>query len=75
MTAILIAVAVAFLFTLLGTPLAIRVFRAWGWGQRIREDGPTGAPGEDGHPHDGRRGDDRGGSWPPTPRPGSWCPG
>ncbi len=26
--------------TLLGTPVAIRVFRAWGWGQRIREDGP-----------------------------------
>jgi phospho-N-acetylmuramoyl-pentapeptide-transferase len=41
-TAILIAVAVAFLFTLLGTPVAIRAFRAWGWGQRIREDGPRG---------------------------------
>ena len=26
--------------TLLGTPVAIRAFRVWGWGQRIREDGP-----------------------------------
>ena len=26
--------------TLLGTPLAIRAFTVWGWGQRIREDGP-----------------------------------
>jgi phospho-N-acetylmuramoyl-pentapeptide-transferase len=41
-TAILVALAVAFLFTLLGTPVAIRAFRAWGWGQRIREDGPRG---------------------------------
>ena len=24
----------------LATPLAVRAFRAWGWGQRIREDGP-----------------------------------
>ena len=23
-----------------GTPVAIRAFRTWGWGQRIREDGP-----------------------------------
>ena len=27
--------------TLLGTPIAIRLFRLWGWGQRIREDGRT----------------------------------
>lgn len=26
--------------TLLGTPVAIKAFRTWGWGQRIREDGP-----------------------------------
>ena len=26
--------------TLLGTPIAIRLFRLWGWGRRIREDGP-----------------------------------
>jgi phospho-N-acetylmuramoyl-pentapeptide-transferase len=38
--AILIAAAVGLTVTLLGTPVAIRAFRAWGWGQRIREDGP-----------------------------------
>jgi len=37
---ILIAAAVGLTVTLLGTPLAIRMFRVWGWGQRIREDGP-----------------------------------
>jgi phospho-N-acetylmuramoyl-pentapeptide-transferase len=37
---ILIAAAVGLAVTLLGTPIAIRLFRAWGWGQRIREDGP-----------------------------------
>ncbi len=39
---VLIAAAVGFFASLLGTPVAIRVFRAWGWGQRIREDGPKG---------------------------------
>jgi phospho-N-acetylmuramoyl-pentapeptide-transferase len=37
---ILIAAGVGLTVTLLGTPLAIRAFRIWGWGQRIREDGP-----------------------------------
>jgi len=37
---ILIAAAVGLTVTLLGTPIAIRAFRLWGWGQRIREDGP-----------------------------------
>jgi phospho-N-acetylmuramoyl-pentapeptide-transferase len=37
---ILVSGAVALTITLLGTPVAIRAFRAWGWGQRIREDGP-----------------------------------
>jgi phospho-N-acetylmuramoyl-pentapeptide-transferase len=37
---ILIAAAAGLAVTLLGTPLAIRAFRVWGWGQRIREDGP-----------------------------------
>jgi phospho-N-acetylmuramoyl-pentapeptide-transferase len=37
---ILAAAAVGLLVTLLGTPVAIRAFRTWGWGQRIREDGP-----------------------------------
>jgi phospho-N-acetylmuramoyl-pentapeptide-transferase len=41
-TAILVAAAVGLLTTLLGTPIAIRLFRTWGWGQRIREDGPRG---------------------------------
>lgn len=40
MRQILIAAAVGLTVTLLGTPLAIRMFRLWGWGQRIREDGP-----------------------------------
>lgn len=40
MRGILAAAAVGLLVTLLGTPLAIRAFRLWGWGQRIREDGP-----------------------------------
>ncbi|CAN5169768.1 phospho-N-acetylmuramoyl-pentapeptide-transferase [soil metagenome] len=42
MTAILLAAGAGLLVTLLGTPLAIRLFRVWGWGQRIREDGPQG---------------------------------
>jgi phospho-N-acetylmuramoyl-pentapeptide-transferase len=37
---ILVAGAVGLAVTLLGTPVAIRLFRIWGWGQRIREDGP-----------------------------------
>jgi phospho-N-acetylmuramoyl-pentapeptide-transferase len=40
MIAILLAAAVGLAVTLLGTPVAIRAFRIWGWGQRIREDGP-----------------------------------
>jgi phospho-N-acetylmuramoyl-pentapeptide-transferase len=37
---ILVAAAIGLAVTLLGTPAAIRAFRLWGWGQRIREDGP-----------------------------------
>jgi phospho-N-acetylmuramoyl-pentapeptide-transferase len=37
---ILVAAAIGLAVTLLGTPVAIRAFRVWGWGQRIREDGP-----------------------------------
>ena len=40
MRAILVAAAVGMAVTLLGTPIAIRVFRHFGWGQHIREDGP-----------------------------------
>ena len=40
MRGILVATAIGLAVTLLGTPLAIRAFRLWGWGQRIREDGP-----------------------------------
>jgi len=36
-TSILVAAATGLVVTLLGTPFAIRLFRAWGWGQRIRE--------------------------------------
>ncbi len=42
MTPILIAGATGLIVTLLGTPVAIRLFRLWGWGQHIREDGPQG---------------------------------
>jgi phospho-N-acetylmuramoyl-pentapeptide-transferase len=37
---VLVAAAVGLAVTLLGTPIAIRAFTVWGWGQRIREDGP-----------------------------------
>jgi phospho-N-acetylmuramoyl-pentapeptide-transferase len=37
---ILIAAGVALAIVLLGTPVAIHAFSTWGWGQRIREDGP-----------------------------------
>jgi phospho-N-acetylmuramoyl-pentapeptide-transferase len=37
---ILIAAGVALAVALLGTPVAIHAFSVWGWGQRIREDGP-----------------------------------
>ena len=40
MKSILVAAAFALAITLLGTPIAIKAFRVWGWGQRIREDGP-----------------------------------
>jgi phospho-N-acetylmuramoyl-pentapeptide-transferase len=40
MRAILVAAAVGMAATLFGTPFAIRLFRTWGWGQHIREDGP-----------------------------------
>ena len=40
MKSVLVAAAFALAVTLLGTPVAIRAFRVWGWGQRIREDGP-----------------------------------
>ena len=40
MKTILIAAAFGLAVTLLGTPIAIRAFRIWGWGQPIREDGP-----------------------------------
>jgi phospho-N-acetylmuramoyl-pentapeptide-transferase len=40
MIAILLAAAIGLTVTLLGTPIAIRAFSIWGWGQQIREDGP-----------------------------------
>ena len=40
MISILVAAAIGLGVTLLGTPVAIRAFTVWGWGQRIREDGP-----------------------------------
>jgi phospho-N-acetylmuramoyl-pentapeptide-transferase len=39
-TGILLAAAAALAIALVGTPFAIRLFTVWGWGQRIREDGP-----------------------------------
>jgi phospho-N-acetylmuramoyl-pentapeptide-transferase len=41
-TPILVSAGVALLVSLLGTPVAIRLFRRRGWGQHIREDGPQG---------------------------------
>jgi phospho-N-acetylmuramoyl-pentapeptide-transferase len=38
---VLLAAAIGLASTLLGTPVAIRLFTTWGWGQRIREDGPN----------------------------------
>ena len=40
MTNILLAGVVGLVVTLLGTPIAIRIFRRRGWGQLIREEGP-----------------------------------
>ena len=40
MTSVLVAAAVGMLGTLLFTPVAIRLFRVLGWGQRVREPGP-----------------------------------
>ena len=40
MTNILLAGVVGLVVTLLGTPIAIRLFRRRGWGQLIREEGP-----------------------------------
>ena len=40
MTNLLIAGAIGLITTLLGTPIAVRVFRRRGWGQLIREEGP-----------------------------------
>ena len=37
---ILVAGAIGLAVALFGTPIAIRAFTVWGWGQRIREDGP-----------------------------------
>jgi phospho-N-acetylmuramoyl-pentapeptide-transferase len=39
---ILVAGAVSLLISLLGTPIAIRLFRSRGYGQAIREEGPAG---------------------------------
>jgi phospho-N-acetylmuramoyl-pentapeptide-transferase len=39
---ILVAAAVSLVLALIGTPLAIRLFRRHGYGQAIREDGPAG---------------------------------
>jgi phospho-N-acetylmuramoyl-pentapeptide-transferase len=41
MLAILLGGGVALLFSLLGTRVAINLFTQWGYGQEIRDDGPT----------------------------------
>jgi phospho-N-acetylmuramoyl-pentapeptide-transferase len=38
---VLVAALASLIVSLLGTPFAIRLFRARGWGQLIRDDGPT----------------------------------
>ncbi len=42
MRTILLAAGVSLLFSLFGTPLAIKIFRRHGYGQLIREEGPAG---------------------------------
>ena len=41
MRSILIAAMTALVISLLGTPAAVRLFRKRGYGQEIREDGPS----------------------------------
>src|SRR5688572_17039889 len=41
MQSILLATAIAMVIALLGTPYVIDIFRRWGVGQFVREDGPT----------------------------------
>ncbi len=41
MRAILLSGGLALVLSLLGTRIAIRVLAAWGYGQLIRDDGPT----------------------------------
>ena len=50
MIAVLIAVSVAFLVSVLGTPFLIRILRARNIGQQIRDDGPIA------HPHEHKAG-------------------
>ena len=57
MRAILLSGAIALFISLLGTRVAINQFRRLGWGQQIRDDGPTSHHTKMGHPHDGRAGD------------------
>ncbi len=40
MKSILAAGLVSFVFTIAMTPVFMRLFAAWGWGQYIRDDGP-----------------------------------
>ncbi|MCW2544174.1 MAG: phospho-N-acetylmuramoyl-pentapeptide-transferase, partial [Frankiales bacterium] len=41
MISVLIAAMTALVLTLLGTPAVVTLFRQWGYGQEIREDGPA----------------------------------
>ncbi|SDG81807.1 phospho-N-acetylmuramoyl-pentapeptide-transferase [Sinosporangium album] len=50
MTNVLIAAAVALVLSMLGTPLAIRLFSRRGYGQSIREEGPEAHQGKRGTP-------------------------
>ncbi|HEY3687689.1 MAG TPA: phospho-N-acetylmuramoyl-pentapeptide-transferase [Streptosporangiaceae bacterium] len=50
MTNVLLAAAVSLLLALLGTPLAIRLFSRRGYGQEIREEGPSSHAGKRGTP-------------------------
>ena len=50
MIAMLVGMAVAFMLSILGTPLLIRILRQRGFGQQIRDDGPFA------HPHEEKAG-------------------
>ena len=69
MRAILLSGGIALLVSLLGTRVAINQFTRLGYGQQIRDDGPTSHHTKLRHAHHGRRGDHPGHAWSATSSP------